>query len=164
MKVERVLPQLKVHIKNNDKDWRNHIEQMVQYQAGVQGSMKETQAQLDKLQGDITKTLEKIDSREKYVNKQLEGMISEFREKHDMLASKQESYKQQGGTVNDLTRQLAQITDELDTVKTQMDERGTSMTDAGPLVKIKQALTQLRTETVSSEPCRHRTDDDGPNK
>jgi estrogen-related receptor beta like 1 len=29
----------------------------------------------------------------------------------------------------------------------QLDERGTSMTDASPLVKIKQALTKLKMET-----------------
>ena len=37
---------------------------------------------------------------------------------------------------------------ELEKVKAEMDEKGTSMTDAGPLVRIKQALTRLQTEST----------------
>ena len=32
-----------------------------------------------------------------------------------------------------------------------MDEKGTSMTDAGPLVRIKQSLTRLKTESTQME-------------
>ena len=44
-----------------------------------------------------------------------------------------------------------QVTEELEGVKAEMDERGTSMTDAGPLVRIKQALTRLKGECTQME-------------
>jgi len=146
--VERVLPQLKVHIRSNNKDWRTHVEQMQQYQTSIEGSMATTQINLDKLHGEISRTLEKIDSREKYVNKQLDSLIKEFRQHHDKLASTQEKYKQAGVSVNEQTRELATLVDELEAVKTEMDERGNSMTDSAPLVKIKQALIGLKSETA----------------
>lgn len=87
----------------------------------------------------------------RYVNKQLENLINDFRQEHDKLHSKQEQYKAEGGRVTELTRDLANLSDELDTVKTQMDERGNNMTDQGPLVKIKQAMTRLKAEIAQME-------------
>ena len=46
---------------------------------------------------------------------------------------------------------LSQITEELEQVKQQMDERGTNMTDSGPLVRIKQALAKLHQESMEMD-------------
>ena len=43
------------------------------------------------------------------------------------------------------------MSDELENVKSRMDERGNSMTDTSPLIKIKSALTQLRKEAKQME-------------
>ena len=45
----------------------------------------------------------------------------------------------------------SQVTEELEGVKAEMDEKGTSMTDAGPLVRVKQALTRLKTECTQMD-------------
>ena len=151
LEVERVLPMLKVHIRTDNKDWRSHIEQMHQHQSEIDSAMVETQSQLDKLYTEVTRTLEKIGSREKYINQQLEGHIEEYRNLQNKLAEVQQRYKSSSGSVNDLTRDLAQITDELEVVKAQMDERGTSMTDSGPIVKLKQGLQRLKAENKQME-------------
>ena len=62
-----------------------------------------------------------------------------------------EKYKQGSSSVNDLARELAQVTEELEGVKAAMDEKGTSMTDAGPLVRIKQSLMRLKAESTQME-------------
>ena len=43
------------------------------------------------------------------------------------------------------------MTEELEGVKAEMDEKGTSMTDAGPLVRVKQALTRLKAECTQMD-------------
>ena len=43
------------------------------------------------------------------------------------------------------------MTEELEGVKAAMDEKGTSMTDAGPLVRIKQSLMRLKAESTQME-------------
>ena len=151
LEIERVLPLLKVHIRADNKDWRNHYEQMQQYSNGISQTLQETQTQLDKLHQEISKTLEKVASREKYINSQLEGKIQDYRSKQDNLGVLKEKYNQSSGGVTELTQQLSQITDELEQVKIQMDERGTNMTDAGPLVRIKQALSKLRQESIEMD-------------
>lgn len=151
MEVERVLPQLKVHLRSDVKDWRTHLEQMEQYKEGIQGSLVETKTHLDKLHNEIAHTLEKISSREKYLNKQLEHLMQEFRLKQDSLASATERYNVSSASVTGLTQELARLTEELDSIKAQMDERGSSMTDAGPLVKIRQAMTKIKTDTAQMD-------------
>ncbi|CAH1796466.1 unnamed protein product [Owenia fusiformis] len=151
LEVERVQPQLKVTIRTDNKDWRVHIDQMHQHKGGIETSLKETKVYLDKLHDEISKTLEKIGSREKYINNQLEHHLHEFRAMQDQLAEAKERYRQASGGVTERTRTLAELTDELDQVKMQMEERGTSMTDGTPLVKIKQALQNLKKEITQME-------------
>jgi estrogen-related receptor beta like 1 len=42
---------------------------------------------LNKLQSEISKTLEKVGSREKYINSQLGGLVEEYRAAQDTLAA-----------------------------------------------------------------------------
>ena len=79
LEVERVAPGLKITVKTDSRDWRSHLDQMHQYRAGIDESLTTTKTSLDKLQTDISKTLEKITSREKYLNSQLESQLSEYR-------------------------------------------------------------------------------------
>ncbi|KAL3884532.1 hypothetical protein ACJMK2_024666, partial [Sinanodonta woodiana] len=151
LEVERVLPQLKVTIRTDNKDWRVHVEQMHSHKDGIETSLIETKTYLDKLHEEITRTLEKISSREKYINNQLEHLLGEFRGTQDNLAETKERYRQASGGVTERSRQLADVTEELEKVKQEMEDRGSSMTDGAPLVKIKQANQQLKKETTQMD-------------
>lgn len=61
---------------------------------GIEEALTTTKVHLDKLHADIGRTLEKISSREKYLNSQLEGPLSEYRRLSDGLAAAKEQYKQ----------------------------------------------------------------------
>uniref|UniRef100_A0A3Q1CCP9 Intraflagellar transport protein 57 homolog n=1 Tax=Amphiprion ocellaris TaxID=80972 RepID=A0A3Q1CCP9_AMPOC len=130
LEVERVLPQLKVTIRTDNKDWRIHVDQMHQHRDGIKSSLKEAKSYLDKLQEDIGKTLEKVSSREKYINNQLEHLIQEYRSAQ---------------------AKLSEISEELEKVKQEMEEKGSSMSDGAPVVKIKQSLTKLKQEVVQMD-------------
>ncbi|GLD72146.1 intraflagellar transport protein 57 homolog, partial [Lates japonicus] len=151
LEVERVLPQLKVTIKTDNKDWRIHVDQMHQHRDGIKSSLKEANSYLDKLQEDIGKTLEKVSSREKYINNQLEHLIQEYRSVQAKLSEVKERYQQGSGGVTERTRILAEISEELDKVKQEMEEKGSSMSDGAPVVKIKQSLTKLKMEIVQMD-------------
>ncbi|XP_048349116.1 intraflagellar transport protein 57 homolog isoform X2 [Sphaerodactylus townsendi] len=130
LEVERVLPQLKVTIRTDNKDWRIHVDQMHQHKDGIESALKETKGYHDKLHNEISRTLEKVGSREKYINNQLEHLVQEYRSAQALLS---------------------EITEELEKVKQEMEEKGSSMTDGAPLVKIKQALTKLKQETIQMD-------------
>ncbi|XP_061696452.1 intraflagellar transport protein 57 homolog [Syngnathoides biaculeatus] len=148
LEVERVLPVLKVTIRTDNKDWRVHVDQMHRHQDGIKSSLREAKGFLEKLQDDISRTLEKASSREKYVNKQLEGVIAQHGEARDKLSEVQERYRHASGGVAQRTRLLAELSEELEKVKQEMEERGSSVSDAAALVKIKQSVTKLKQETA----------------
>ncbi|XP_053185489.1 intraflagellar transport protein 57 homolog isoform X2 [Scomber japonicus] len=151
LEVERVLPQLKVTIRTDNKDWRVHVDQMHQHRDGIKSSLKEAKGYLDKLQEDIGKTLEKVSSRERYINNQLELLIQEYRGAQAKLSEAKERYQQASGGVTERTRALAEISEDLDKVKQEMEEKGSSMSDGAPVVKIKQSLTKLKQEIVQMD-------------
>ena len=151
LEVERVTPLLKVNIKSDHKDWRVHVDQMRHHQKGIETSLAVTKPQLDKLRDEIYRTFEKIGSREKYINNQLEQYVQEFRNAQDHLAQAKEKYKQGSGGVTEHSQTLADITEELEKVKMDMEERGNSMTDGAPLVRIKQTLNSLKVECIQMD-------------
>ncbi|XP_014854603.1 PREDICTED: intraflagellar transport protein 57 homolog isoform X2 [Poecilia mexicana] len=111
LEVERVLPQLKVTIRTDHKDWRIHLDQMHQHRDGIKTSLKDTKSYLDKLQEDIGKTLEKVSSREKYINNQLEPLIQEYRNAQARLSEAKERYRQASVGVMARTRVLAEVSE-----------------------------------------------------
>ncbi|KFP41344.1 Intraflagellar transport protein 57, partial [Chlamydotis macqueenii] len=151
LEVERVLPQLKVTVRTDNKDWRIHVDQMHQHKDGIESSLKETRGYLDKLHNEISRTLEKINSREKYINNQLEHLVQEYRSAQALLSEAKEKYQEGSGGVTERIRMLSEITEVLERVKQETEERGSSMTDGAPLVKIKQALTKLKQETIQMD-------------
>ncbi|NWR69649.1 IFT57 protein, partial [Centropus unirufus] len=151
LEVERVLPQLKVTVKTDNKDWRIHLDQMHQHQDGIESSLKETRGYLDKLHHEISRTMEKINSREKYINSELEHFIQEYRSAQALLSEAKEKYEEGSGGVTQRIKMLSEITELLERVKQETEERGNSMTDGAPLVKIKQALTKLKQETIQMD-------------
>ena len=48
-------------------------------------------------------------------------------------------------------RLLQQLTEEIDSVKTEMEERGSSMTDGSPLVNIKKAVSRVKREIINMD-------------
>ncbi|XP_015920454.1 intraflagellar transport protein 57 homolog [Parasteatoda tepidariorum] len=146
MEIERVMHHLKVTVRNDSRDWRSHLDQIRQHRKNMDETLSTTKLQLDKLHSDISRSLEKIGSREKYLNNQLEQLILEYRTAQDQLSQVKEQYKSVSGGVTERSRTLSQITEELDQVKQEMDERGSNMTDGKPLVNIRKALSKLKVE------------------
>ncbi|KAJ3014019.1 Intraflagellar transport protein 57 [Thoreauomyces humboldtii] len=146
LEVERVTPMLRVQIPNDNKDWRIHVENMRNHHKTITSSLSETQSQLDKLHAEIEKTLEKISSREKYINTQFEAQTEEYRVLQDQGSELKQKYGVASTNVTELTNSLSRISEELDSVKSQMDDIGSGMTDSKPLLSIKQGVIKLKAE------------------
>ncbi|XP_015786721.1 intraflagellar transport protein 57 homolog [Tetranychus urticae] len=151
IEVERVLPQLKVILRSSDHkaDWRAHIEEMYRHRNEVEKHFETTSNSLKKLSDEINKEMAQIGAREKYLQLQLETLTSEYNSLEAHLKQATESYKMVSGGVTEKSRKLASISEELDSVKEEMEKRGTAMTDGTPLISIRKALTTIKQEIVS---------------
>merc|ERR1712110_196883 len=76
----------------------------------------------------------------------MEGLLMQLRQTQDRLGESEANYEKVSGGLARKTEELGQITNQLDQVKRAMEERGTSMTDGAPLVKLKQALNRVTQE------------------
>ncbi|CAL7934543.1 unnamed protein product [Xylocopa violacea] len=146
LELERVLPQLKVTVKTDLRDWRSHIEQMKQLSTNIATNLTGTKNQLDKLHVDISNTLDKLKTRESYLNRQLEPTLKEYQLLQDELSKIKEQYRDVSGGVTERTRIFNKLSEELEHVKKEMDERGSSMTDGTPLINIKKTITKMKNE------------------
>lgn len=146
LELEKVLPQLKVTIVNNNRDWRANLEQMKAFKKNIDNAIVSAKSEMEKLQKDVTLTLEKVHGRERYLNKELEPILNEYHMLQDQLFKVKDTYKSISGGVSERNRQLSVLTDRLEMVKQQMEERGSSMTDGTPLVNIKRAIAKVRGE------------------
>ncbi|NWR31188.1 IFT57 protein, partial [Tachuris rubrigastra] len=151
LEVERVLPQLKVTVRTDNKVPENgfvcvHMVIKMLFQSVLFTFPLQflSFGYLDKLHNEISRTLEKINSREKYINSQLEHLIQEYRSAQALLSEGRGQEEVEKNT-------YFKITEVLEKVKQEIEEKGSSMTDGAPLVKIKQALTKLKQETIQMD-------------
>jgi estrogen-related receptor beta like 1 len=79
------------------------------YQDSIDESLRETKSYLEKLYDEISKTLEKIASREKYINSQLDEPMQNLRNYQDKLTEIKETYKARSIGINERTQQLSQV-------------------------------------------------------
>lgn len=151
MELERVLPTLRVIIKADSRDWRAHLEQMKTLRKNISESSEETESQLSKLRSDISHTLEKIESREKHLNNDLHHAIQAYRQASMNLQRLTVELRENDKEKVRLDTQIFRITNELENVKTQMEQRGTSMTDGSPLINIKKANHKIKEEITDMD-------------
>ncbi|KHN73240.1 Intraflagellar transport protein che-13 [Toxocara canis] len=151
LEVERMAPQLKITIRQDTKDWRMHLEQMQTYRNVVGELMSATWPSLDNMSKELEKNLERIATREKHLNNQLEGLLNQLRVAQDRLAESKEKYKEASGGITERTQTLQRISDEIEQIKEQIDEQGQRNSDGAPMVRIKQALMKLESDITTMD-------------
>ncbi|XP_060948476.1 intraflagellar transport protein 57 homolog [Limanda limanda] len=151
LEVERVLPQLTAPMETDTKDWRSHVEQLHQHRGRIDSSLEQTMSFLHKLQEDISSSMKKLSSRETSINFQLKHLIQEYRDAQAKKTDASEQYDTASGRMMDRTRVVAEVNDSLRKVKKQVEEKGRSMSDEAPVVKINQSLVKLNQEIAEMD-------------
>lgn len=59
--------------------FRSHLEQMKTYKTSIDETLTPVKSQLEKLHKEITSTLDKIGNREKYLNRELDSILENYR-------------------------------------------------------------------------------------
>jgi len=148
MELERVAPLLKSKDNEVDhKEWRTHLEQTKVEKDKISKVLPETKGNLETLAQEVEEALKEVSNRERGINESFEHQIKKYRANSEEMNEAKVKYEQSAEAVNNLTNNLSTISEELDDVKNQMDDRGNSMTDTSPVVKMKKALSQVKGDT-----------------
>lgn len=148
--VDRVVPQLRLTIRSSDQkvDWRLHLQQLNHNREQLVESLNSTKDSISKLTNSVTKDMEKVQLREKYIQDQFEPLINEYISIKNRLEELNQKYASQSSGVTTKSATLSEITDELEGIKAEMEERGSTMTDGTPLVSLRKGLSQLKSEVT----------------
>merc|ERR1712157_414350 len=128
-----------------------HLQQTRGYKAVIETQFPGAKAQLDKLQKELSGNLDRIRSKEAFINTQFEHRALDFREQQEELNRVQTQYTELNEVVMNLQIELKNVAEELEVVKNDMEERSSTVTDTAPIVKMKDAFKKLRSDTRQLE-------------
>lgn len=79
LELERVGPKLKITLAADTKDWRSHLEQAHSHKKEIEQLLPESKVHLDKVNAEVSSELEKVATRERFLNSQFDALIMEYR-------------------------------------------------------------------------------------
>ncbi|GAX75055.1 hypothetical protein CEUSTIGMA_g2499.t1 [Chlamydomonas eustigma] len=151
LELEKVAPRLRILLTADTKDWRTNLEEVHNNSKSISTAWPESRGVLEKLRSDLNGSLEKLTTREKYLNEQFERQMQQYRAQRVALQNIQVSYNQHTEAISDRNNELHRISEQLSEMKQQMEERGTNISDATPVVRIKGAIKKLADELHEME-------------
>jgi estrogen-related receptor beta like 1 len=149
--IERVSSRLKIQAGGDTKEWRTHLEQAKTYSQKVKEFLPDARAKLEKTSDDLSKLMEKISGKEKVINKNFAHIIDEYKVHAENLKDVRQKSGQLNESYQKQQERLLEITEKLEEIQSTMNERGNTMTDTSPLVRIKKAIHSLRQEIQGLE-------------
>nr|CAG4641905.1 EOG090X0ADS [Eurycercus lamellatus] len=144
--VERVIPRLKLATKLDSRDWRSRLDMLFKYSVSVSNTMNSSRTLLEKMSIDIEKNMERVETREKYLNTQLSGLLNQYSKTQEQLKQVEDRYSKSSVGIEERNDKLNRLNDEIQMVKNELDERSSNMTDGTPLVNLKKNLVRIKGE------------------
>ena len=146
VELERVAPQLRVVLVADTKDWRSHMDKIHEHKSTIAKGLPDSRAQLQAVESDASAVLEKLQTRERFINSQLEAFAARYRDEKQRQSELEEKYSSKSEEVAQLTNELARVSKRLEEVKTEMNERGDNISDTSPLLRLSKAIETLTAE------------------
>ena len=152
VELERVAPKLKAVAKEADaKDWRSHLDACRKAREAVAVKFPDVRTALDRVGRECKEVVDKIETRESYLNSQMEPRSEEYKSTKAALESAQRAYDEGNERVSALTNELARIGERLERAKGEMASKGDEVSDATPLTKLRDVAERMREEMRTME-------------
>lgn len=127
-------------------EWRGHLESTLGAERTVGRLLPPATDSLRRLASELSELLATVAAREKSLNAAYAPLVADRAAAADRQAELGAAVAAAQGRVTGLTSELAGLTEALEEVTASTDERGSSMADASPLIRMKAALSALRTD------------------
>lgn len=151
LELERVAPRLRILLSADNKDWRSHLEEVQQHSKAISTAWPDSRVVLEKLSSELDASLDKLTSRERFLNEQFERLMAQYRAARVQLTVVQGTYNSRTEAISERNSELHRITEQLTEMKGIMDEHSTNIADATPVVRIRNAIRKLQEELHETE-------------
>ena len=81
----------------DSRDWRSRLEILNSYSNNVSNTMKSSKTMLEKISLDIEKSMELVETREKYLNTQLSTLLKQYSKTQEQLKQTEDKYSKLSG-------------------------------------------------------------------
>jgi len=109
--------------------------------------MPDTRGVLERLARALAETLATVTGKEKSLNASFRELATEYRACATSTEDANAAYASASGRAASLAAELNTLSEALEELKGVMDDKGSSMTDTSPLIRVKAALAALRAES-----------------
>ncbi|CAD8204903.1 unnamed protein product [Paramecium pentaurelia] len=144
--VERASQKMKIVIKPNAGEWRQHFDATKQYSSQIKAILPEARIKLERLTDELSEILDRISKREYNINENMHDMGSEYKKKNEDVKKIELQCKNYTNAIKEMGDQYKQISEKYENVQNKLNEHGSISTDQSPVIRIKSALTKIRLE------------------
>ncbi|CAK65151.1 unnamed protein product (macronuclear) [Paramecium tetraurelia] len=144
--VERAAQKIKIVIKPDAGEWRQHFDATKQYSNQIKTILPEARIKLERMGDELGEILDRITKREYNINENMSEMSTEFKKKNEEYKKIELQYQNYTNAKKEMTDQYKQIQEKFETVQNKLNEHGSVSTNQSPVISIKAALTKLRLE------------------
>jgi hypothetical protein len=128
-------------------EWRAHLDATLAAEGAIAGAVPQCRDALGRLADDLAELLEFVLGRENYVNS---SSLRALSAENKAAADRRSELALQAAAVQErvqrLSTELTAVTEATEEARELADEKGATMTDTSPLIKVKAALSGLRAE------------------
>ncbi|CAD8120221.1 unnamed protein product [Paramecium sonneborni] len=144
--VERAAQKMKIVIKPNATEWRQHFDATKQYSSQIKTILPETRIKLERLTDELSQVLDRINKREYNINENMLDIGNQYKKKNEEVKKIELQCQNYTNAIKEMGDQYKLVSEKYDNVQSKLNEHGSISTDQSPVIKIKASLTKLRLE------------------
>lgn len=147
--LERVGPKLRAQQQLSTNEWRSHVDQTTSSKGQIDKILVDTQSDLKGIERGVSDDLNRTRTKEKYISNQFSGLCIEYQEikkQLELLEAKSGKSHERVASLNNI---ISELNEKLEDLKEACESKDSGVNDQSPLVRIKAALQQIKTEINS---------------
>ena len=152
LEFEQSAPLLRAHPANTTtKEWRTHLDTTQKHSTQLTQLTPPLVSELERQRVVLSKCVERIGAKERWMNKEYEGLVDEMRSMSGEMDTMTADYNKLTAQLSQLSTQLTRATEECDEMKDKISNRNEQMTDSTPVRALARSVKQLRQEVTEME-------------
>lgn len=106
---------------------------------------------LEKVNEDLSRTLEKIEKSEKVINSNMSDAGQQYKNQSEELKKLSTHYNNMSAALKEMNEDYRVVSEKLEQIQAKTNEHSGSMTDNSPVAKIKESLMKIIAEIKSMD-------------
>lgn len=117
LECERAGQKLKIQIKHEGREWRNHFDQTKQYSEHIRKLLPDSRVKIERLTDELNDVLDRIQKKEKHINDSMNQQGHDYKTKNEEYKRVEAQYKNLNNSIKEMGEQFRQLTEKYENVQ-----------------------------------------------